>query len=85
MSKGIQASELVWGHDVARIFGICKREFDLRLASGEIRGIRAVRLLNGRKYSIYDAFKVAHPRADKRMIEELVFKFRQEKTRRGKK
>lgn len=78
-SQNIPKTELIWGIDVARIFGVSKSEFHRRLRSGTIRGIRAVRFLKGNMFSIYDAFKVAHPSADKKTIEELIAKFRQEK------
>jgi len=78
-NQHIPKTELIWGVDVARIFGLSRSEFYRRLRSGEIRGIRAVRFLKGNMFSIYDAFKVAYPRADKKTIEEFVFKFRQEK------
>jgi len=84
-SQTIPTTELIWGVDVARIFGVSRSELHRRIRSGEIRGIRAERFIKGNMWSIYDAFSVAHPRADKRTIEELVAKFRQEKAnRRGK-
>jgi len=79
LNQNIPITELIWGADVARIFGVSRGEFHRRLRSGAIRGIRAVRFLKGNMFSIYDAFKVAYPRADKKTIEEFVFKFRQEK------
>lgn len=78
-SQNIPVTELIWGLDVARIFGVSRTEFHRRLRSGEIRGIRSVQFLKGNMFSIYDAFKVAYPRADNKTIEEFVFKFRQEK------
>lgn len=84
-SQKLSPNELIWGKDVARIFGISRAEFHRRLKDGRIKGIRAVRMLQGNKFSIYDAFEVAHPRADKKTIEELILKFRMSKTekRRG--
>ena len=79
LNQNIPITELIWGADVARIFGVSRGEFHRRLRSGEIMGIRAVRFLKGSMYSIYDTFHVAHPRADKRTIEELIAGFRQEK------
>ena len=86
MSKSktdLNKDTIVWGKEAAAILGISKQTFDHRRIAGEYNGVRKLRLRLGYKYSIFDIFRIAHPRASDDKIEEFIRNYKDKQIERS--
>ena len=74
-SRKLSDDNLVWGAEAARILGISKSTYDNRILMGRYE-VSCMRSPMGFKYSIFDVFKIAHPRLNDKQIEEFIMDYR---------
>jgi len=76
--RKLDVNNCIWAIEASRILGISKPTFEKRILMGRY-DLRCKRCPKGFMYSIFDVFKIAHPRAFDDQIERFIREFRDKK------
>ena len=77
--KNFDATNYIYGIEAGKILGVSRVTFYNRVRYRKYDDIRTIRNRLGKKYLIHDVFKIAHPSADDKLIESMVYNWRLKK------
>lgn len=86
--KELDGANFIFGREAAKILGMHRDTFRAKVKHRKYDNITIIRNRLGPKYLIQDIFKIAHPSADNKLIESMVYNWRLKKTldtKRGRK
>ena len=77
--KNIDETNFIYGVEAGRILGISRGTFRHRIKYRKYDDIQMIRDRLGVKYLIHDVFRIAHPSANNKLIETMVYNWRLKK------
>ena len=71
--KKVDQANYIYGIEAAKILGISRITFYKRIKLRKYENVSMVKNRVGVKYLIQDVFRIAHPSADDKLIESMVY------------